>query len=716
MDNTGKRIVRTQCKSCHGSCSVLATVENGVVTYLEGNPQGPTEGAMCAKGLSQIQNLNHPNRLIYPQKRAGARGEGKWERITWEEALDTIAAKMKGYIEKYGQNSIAVGQGTGRGYNHYITRLVNTIGTGHLLTPGYICFVPLLQMSKFMFGVSQKLYCDFHGWGGEWPRTIVSWGRQTETNNADGEISVWFLEALKHSKNFILIDPRATAVAHRANLWLQVRPGTDAALALGMLNVIINEGIYDKEFVTNWTYGFDRLAARVQEYPPEKVAGITWVPKDKIVRAARMIALESPSAIQVGEPLVSGRNTTSNLLAILGLIAVTGNVERPGGMVDWVPADAGGLEEFAFEVMPPRENMKSSIGSSQYKLPTGRCHPDTVFKQLREGNCIIKMLYQHGGNPLFSMADTKGVYEALQKLEFIAVSEQFMSPLAEMADMVLPVCHWLEDDDIWDVHARFYCAAVNRAVEPRGEAKSSAWIFNEIGRRVAPKYWFNSVEEMLDYQLRKVNVKWKELKEMGFLAKTGSDQKYYKYKTDYYNKGGGFATSTKKVELALPLLEKLGYDPLPYYVEQSETPYSNPELAKEFPYILNTGGRIPFFFHSQYTNLPSVRQFQQYPRVQIHPDTARKHGIADKDWVWIESPRGRIKQVASLFAGMDPRLVIVQSSWSYPERPGPEHGFMESNANVLTASGGDADPAAGSVNMRSLLCKIYKVEATNANA
>ncbi|MBI4333094.1 MAG: molybdopterin-dependent oxidoreductase [Chloroflexi bacterium] len=712
----GKTIVRTQCKSCHGSCSVLVTVENGVITYMEGNPDAPTKGAMCAKGLSQIQSLNHPDRLVYPRKRAGARGEGKWERISWEEALETLTVRMKEYIAKGGANSVCVGQGTGRGYNHYTTRLVNSIGTGHLLSPGYICFVPLLQMSRFMFGVSQKLYCDFHGWGGEWPRTIVSWGRQTETNNADGEMAVWFLEALKHSKNFILIDPRATALAHRANLWLPVRPGTDAALALAMLNIIINEGIYDKEFVSNWTLGFDKLAARVQDYPPEKAAEITWVPKEKIVRAARMIALESPAAIQIGEPLVATRNTTSNLQAILSLIAITGNVERPGGMVDWVPSIRGGLEEFGFEVMPPKENLRNAIGSDKHRLPSGRCHPDTVLKQLREGTSIIKMLYQHGGNPLFSMANSRHVYEAMLKIEYMVVAEQYMSPLAEIADMVLPVCHWLEDDDIWDVHARFYNAAVNRAVSPRGEARSSSWIINEIGRRVVPQHWFNNVEEMLDYQLKGANIKWKEFKEIGIIAKTGKDQQYYKYKTDYYNKGGGFATPTKKVELYSPLLAKLGYDPLPSYVEPSETPYSNPELAREYPYILNTGGRIPFYFHSQYTNLPWVRQFQPLPRVQIHPETAGKHGIAEGDWVWIESPRGRIKQVANLFAGMDPRLVVVQSSWSYPEKPGPEHGFLESNANVLTADEGDYDPAAGSINMRSLLCKIYKVEKTNDNA
>ncbi|MFC1893725.1 molybdopterin-dependent oxidoreductase [Chloroflexota bacterium] len=709
----GKNIIQTTCKSCHGGCGVLVTVENGVIIYIEGNPDSSTRGTMCAKGLASIQHINHPGRLTHPMKRVGDRGEGQWQRISWDEALDTIGTKINGYVEKYGANSVAIGQGTGRGYNRYTQRLGSSIGTAHVLTPGYICFFPLLAMQARVVG--SRLFCDYHGWGGEFPKTQISWARQLEINNADGEMAVWFLDSLKHAKNLILIDPRATAIANRANLWLQLRPGTDAALALGMLNVIINEGIYDKEFVSNWTYGFDKLAVRVQEYPPQKVAEITWVPEEKIIRAARMLALDTPGVIQMGEPLVASSNVTQNQLAILSLMAVTGNIERPGGMVNWVPPDTGPMEDFASEIRAPKENVRNAIGADIYKIPTGRCHPDTVFKQLREGNCTIKMLHQHGGNPLFSYPNSKNVRAALLNLEFISVAEQFMSPFAELADLVLPVAYWLEEDDIWDMHARFMVTAVNKAVEPPGEARSTIRIFNDIGKRVAPQAWFDSVEEMLDYQLRKANIKWQEFKELGFLARAGKEQQYYKYKTDYWVKGGGFPTATGKVELYSTYLERLGYDPLPHYIEPGESPYSTPELAKEYPYILNTGGRIPFYFHSQYTNLPWLREQQPYPRVQIHPSTAREYGIEEGDWVWLESPRGRIKQKAALFAGMDPRIIVVQNSWSYPEKPGPEHGFLESNANVLTSDEDFHDPAGGSADLRALLCKIYKVEG-NDNA
>jgi len=297
-------------------------------------------------------------------------------------------------------------------------------------------------------------------------------------------------------------------------------------------------------------------------------------------------------------------------------------------------------------------------------------------------------------------------------VEFIAGADQFMSTFADFADVVLPVAHWLEQDDVYDFMVTFMIGAVNKAVEPPGEAWQIARIYNEIGKRVAPQYWFDTVDDILDHHLRKANIKWKDFKEIGFLACTGKDQQYYKYKTDYYGKEGGFPTPTRKVELYSTVMEGLGYDPLPYYVEPPESPYSNPELAKEYPLILNTGGRIAYHFHSQYTNLPWIRELQHYPRVQIHPDTAKEYGIEDGDWVWIESPRGRIKQKASLFPGMDPRIVVVQASWCYWEKSGPERIFA-GNANVLTGDDGPFDPGCGSVNLRALLCKIYKVEGND---
>lgn len=704
-----RRTVSTVCKSCHGGCGVLVTVEDNRVVKIQGNPDSPTRGTMCAKGLASVQDVSHPARVTYPLLRKGARGEGKWERISWEEALDLVAEKIKESIALYGPSSVAVFQGTGRGYNRYTFRFARSIGTPNVGLPAHFCYAP--RLAVFGLTVGGRLYCDYHGWGGEYPRTHISWGKQLEITNADGEMAVWFLEALKKAEHLILIDPRATALSGRADLWLQIRPGTDAALALGMLHVIIREGLYDAEFVENWTYGFERLKERVQEYPPERVAEITWVPAAKIIEAARVFATCRPGCIQIGQSLEASTNSVQTLRAICCLMAITGNIERPGAMVHWETPSCGPLEDFALEVPAPQE---LPVGAEQFKLlslgPMVMCHVPTVFRQLRDGKGPVRVMHIQGSNPLVCYENALEVKKALLNLDFLSVADLYLSPTAQYADVVLPVAHWLETDDIWDEHPRFMIGAVNRAVEPQGEARPDNWIFNELGKRLAPEYWFSDVENMLDYQLRKAGLTWKEFSQLGYLARTGKEQRYYKYKTSYWRKEGGFPTPTGKVELYSTVLEKLGYDPLPYFAEPSESPYSTPELAKEYPLILSTGGRIPWYFHSQYRQIPWLRELQPYPIVQIHPETAAKLGISHGDWVWIETRRGRIKQVASLFAGIHPQVVVVQASWWYPEDPPPDCGVFKSNANVLTSNEPPYDPAIGSTNLRALLCRVYKAE------
>jgi anaerobic selenocysteine-containing dehydrogenase len=720
-----KKVIKSCCKGCHGGCGVLITVEDGTVTYIEGDPDSITEGTVCTKGLASIQHIDNPNRVKYPIKRTGERGEGKWQRISWEEALDTIAGKMNDSIATYGANSVCIAQGTGRGANRYVNRLARSIGTGNVFHPGYLCHSPRLLIYGLSVTGYGRLYCDYHGWGGEYPKTQISWAKQLEISNADGEMSVWFLRALEKAKNLILVDPRVTALTQRATLWLRIRHGTDAALALGMMNIIINEGLYDREFVTNWCHGFPQLRERVQEYPPNRVAEICWIPKEDIIKAARIFATDTPGTIQIGEPLEAQNNSTQTIRAIICLMAITGNIERPGGMVCWEPPDVGIIEDFAYEVTIPEENQRTTIGAGSYRLCTARtCHADTVIKQLKENNCGIKVFHCQQGSPLNWLANTKEALPALLNLEFISVCDLFMSPTAEHADIVLPVAHWLEHNDIWNMHPRFYVAAINKAVEPPGEAWGDNKIVLELGKRVAPKYWwFKDVEEMLDYQLRKGKITWKEFSKMGVIAKTGEEQTYYKYKMDGWRKatklpfmperkmtGPGFPTPTGKVELYSTILEDMGYDPLPYFKEPNESPYSTPKLYREYPLILSTGGRLPYYFHSQYRQIPWLRELQPYPITQIHPDTAKKLGIKDGDWVWIETPRGRIKQKAKLFKGSDPRVVTAQASWFYPDQPGPLHGLLESNANVLTSNDGPFDPAMGAPTFRVLLCKVYKVE------
>src|SRR5512137_1673463 len=420
---------------------------------------------------------------------------------------------MKEAIEKYGPAAIAVSQGTGRGYNRYTHRFARSIGTGNIITPGYVCHSPRIGLYGLITGYG-RLYCDYHGWGGVFPKTQISWAKQLEISSADSEMCYWYMKSLDYVKNLIIIDPRATAYTSRATLWLQIRPGTDAALALGMINIIISEGLYDKDFVENWTYGFEDLKKRAAEYPVEKVSEITWIPKEKIIQAARLYAQDTPGTIQIGSSIERQANCGQTLRAIICLMSICGNIERPGGMVSWVLPSTGLIEDF-FNEIPITDEMKSHIyGGDKFKMGAARtCNPDTIIRALNKGEKPIRVWISVGGQQIVHMASTPKVVEGLKKVDFMVQVDQFWGPMAEMSDIVLPAAHWLEIDDIYDMHPRWFIEAHNKCVEPPGEAKSDIWIFNEIGKRVAPQYWFKDAEACLNHQVRKGNITWKQFSE-----------------------------------------------------------------------------------------------------------------------------------------------------------------------------------------------------------
>ncbi|MCX8031975.1 MAG: molybdopterin-dependent oxidoreductase [Thermoleophilia bacterium] len=707
-----RKVIYTTCKSCHGGCGVKVTTEDGVIVHIEGNVNSLTEGTMCSKGLSSIQHIDNPFRLKYPMRRIGPKGSGKWKRISWDEALDTITEKVNEARDKYGAHTIAVSQGTGRGYNRYTHRLARSIGTANVITPGYVCHSPRLGLYGLVTGYG-RLYCDYHGWGGEFPKTQIMWAKQLEISSADSEMCFWFERSLDYCKNLIIIDPRASAYATRATLWIQPRPGTDCALALGMMNVIIEEELWDKEFVENWTYGFEELRERVKPYTPEKVADICWIPKEQVIEAARMWAIDTPGCIQVGSSLERQANCGHTLRAITCLMGLVGNIERPGSMISWVLPATGLIEDFFLEIPITDEMRKHIIGGDKFKMGAARtCNPDTLVKKILSGEepCPIQVWISVGGQQIVHMANTKEVVAAIERVPFMVHVDQFMGPMAEAADIVLPAAHWLEIDDIYDMHPRFMIEAHNKVVDPPGEAKSDAWIFNEIGKRVAPEYWFDTVEDMLNYQLRKGGITWKEFSERLVSGCYGPDQVYYKYKTDYWREGGGFPTPTGKFEFWSKHLESLGYDPLPQFREPGESPYSTPELFKEYPIVLTTGYRMPYYFLSQYRNIPWLRSFTEFPTCQLHPDTAKQCGVEDGDIVWIESPRGRIRQKVRVTPGIKRGVCMAMANCFYPEEPAEGyHGLFISNPNVLT-NNNHLDPMYGSPDLTCLLCKVYKAK------
>ncbi len=689
--------IRTACRSCHGGCGVIAHVKGGKVIKVEGDPGSPiSHGSMCSKGLAILQLAYHPDRVLYPMKR----NDKGWKRISWDVALDTIAERFKEVIEAHGPESIVIGQGTGRDYESFLYRFANLLGTPNVLTAGHQCYVSRIGATLITCG--NLPVCDYEGE----PKCIVVWACNPLWTNPDEYKAEGFWRAYKKGSRLIVVDPRKGFLANRADLWLQLRPGTDAALAMGFLNVIIEEELYDREFVEKYIHGWDAFVKRVREYPLDRVEEITWVGRGLIREAARVYANTKPACIQWGVPIEQTLNCTDANRLLTALMAVTGNLDVPGGNVFFVPPPVRRVSEFSRHRDLPPEQRKKRLGGEQYKLASrvALISPKAAWDAILTGEPYpLKAGLLCGTNPVMTRANAKEVYEALKKLGFLTVIDFFLTPTAELADIFLPAATWLEQDyvgDFWKRHG--YVVARQKAVEI-GECWQDHKIFQELGKTMGQEaYWWDRLEDALNYMLEPSGLTWDEFKERGYLK---GKQTYRKYEEK------GFSTPTGKVELYSTTLDKWGREPLPSYKEIPESPISQPDLLDRYPYILNAGLRTPTFFHSANYMVPWLREIRPDPIVEIHPETAKRHGIEEGQWVYIESPRGRIRQRAKLNNGIDPRVIVAEHGWWFPELKDPGHGWDIANVNVLTDNNPEiCDPVMGSTNLRVLLCNISPCE------
>lgn len=694
------KVIRTNCRACHGGCGVLVHMKDGAIDKIEGDPDFPTNhGTICSKGLAFKQLVYHPDRLKYPLKRAGEKGEGKWERIGWEEAFDTIAHKLYHYKAEFGAESIVLGQGTSREFESFLSRFANLLGTPNVMGAGYMCYLSRVVAALSVCG---KLpIVDYEGN----PQCVIVWGNNVVWNNADEYTGENLMRVLSQGSKLIVVDPRLTYLAGRADVWLQLRPGTDTALMLGMANAIIEEELYDQEFVAKYVHGWDDFRRRVKEYPLDRVEQITWVPQDKIREAARLFARTKPAAIQWGVAIEQSINCIDNDRTLIYLVALTGNLDARGGNVFYTPPKAQNIGQFAAHDQLPSDKRAKMLGGDIFRLAAriNVITPKMVWNAILTGQPYpVKAMLIHGSNPVVTRENAQEVYRALSRLEFLSVSDFFMTPTAELADIVLPAATWLEADYLGGFFFRHGYIFPRKKIVQIGECKSDFEMFHELGKRVGQEEWGENVEQDLDGILKPAGLTWQQVKDLPFLRGTVTYRKHEQK---------GFSTPTRKVEFSSTILQELGYDPLPTFKEVPESPVSRPDLLERYPYILITGARTPVFFHSEHRMIPWLRELHPDPIVELHPDTAQKHGIKEGDWVYIESPRGRIRQRAKLTTGIRPQVVAIQHGWWFPEVKTPDHGWKESNSNILT----DNDPkgldaAMGASNLRVLLCRVDRAE------
>ena len=734
------QVKKTVCMWCHDHCKVAVHIRDGQLIKVEEDEEHPRRAVLkptvraCPRARAAVEWFYHPDRLRYPLKRVGGKGEGKWQKIPWEQALDEIAQKLAEIKRDYGAEAIATSSGTYRTHDEYRRRFFNLLGSPNCIGQGHICWGVNNMVSAALTGMSCNAVTPRPGI----TRCMLLMG----TNPRQAERGSWrvILDTKNSGAKLIVVDPRYTEPAQWADIWLQIRPGTDCALYMGMINVIISEGLYDKEFVEKWCYGFDKLAERARDYPVEKVAELTWVPAEKIREAAIMYATNKPATSFNYMGVEQLANVIEALHARFILPAITGNIDIRGGDIGRPPT-AKYISESEIELddkLSPEQKRKQ-LGAERFRLlshagydlvqenvervwerrmsQAHHCfaHAPTVFRTILTGKPYpVKALITLSSNPMVTMPNTKLVYRALKSLDLYVVADYWLTPSAELADYVLPSASWLERPCISTAcdTAGFVAggeAPLPSVKEGEYERRTDYEFWRGLGIRLGQEeYWpWQTLEEAYDYRLAPLGYTLEE-----FAAKTGGHASvvsgYQKHERV------GFATPTGKLELYSTILEKLGYDPLPHYHEPPESPISNPELAKEYPLVLTTGGRFLPMYHSEHRQIDSLRQQHPEPIAQINPQKAAELGIDDGDWIWIETPRGRVRQKCQYFNGIDPKVVHAQHGWWFPELPGEEpwlHGVWESNINIVT----DDDPEhcnkiSGGWPLRALLCRVYKVK------
>ncbi len=509
--------------------------------------------------------------------------------------------------------------------------------------------------------------------------------------------------ALQGGAKLVVIDPKRIDIAKRADIWVHPRPSTDGALALGMIKVIIEEKLYDVDFVTQWTVGFDKLEEHVKTFSLDEVEKVTWVPRAKIEETARLLARTKPLALVVGNGIERNINAFQQLRTIFILRAILGDMNTLGGNVCMTPPPytrPGNFFNLKDSVRLEKIKSKQVLGP-EYRVAQGAAYiPIQTFVKalLDEKPYPIKAAVCILTDPLMSYPDTEATYRAFMKLDFTVVSEIFHTPTTNVADIVLPAAWGAEHDTVgyWPgFHEEI--RAYPKLVDPPGEARSDADWINELSAKMGLDGVWKSEEEALDFMLKPSGTTWEQFKKI----RSFEGKKEYKRPEE-----GIFKTRSGKVEIYSAALEKFGYQPIPNFPELSRFRF---EISAEFPLMLFNGKEAAYML-TGYKQVEFLKKRRPHPVVELHPDTAARFGMKEGDWIYIESKKGRIKQLLSLDPNLDPRLVFVAFGWYFPNEPGDLYEFRRSNINVLTDDSYEScDPAMGANHIRSLLCRISPV-------
>ncbi|HVA25310.1 MAG TPA: molybdopterin-dependent oxidoreductase [Chloroflexota bacterium] len=761
------REVPGYCGLCAVNCPSVVSVDGERVLALKADPTHPFGGVICAKGRAAPELHDHPHRLNYPLRRTHPKGDADpgWERISWDEALSLVAAKMLAVRQDSGAQAVAFAKGTGGGTGltdteAWLSRLTNHFGSPNTVSTTHLCQWPRdTGGAAYTFGTDRLVMPDLAN-----SRCIVLWGSNPSANFLTMGHDV--ARAKARGAKLLVVDPRRIGLANKADILLQPRPGTDGALALSLIHMLITRGWYDEAFVRDWTNGpllispetgqllradggyvaaagdkligydpetatyegpspslchrdgrgtsvFTSLAELAAKYPPEVAERITGVAAAHIEAAAELLARNRPVSHYFHNGLVQHTNATQASRAIEVLYALLGDFDRPGGNV---PAPGPKVNDIKGKLAA--EAARTRLGRDDRPagppVTPGNIAAYDLYGAILEGEPYpVRALVAFGSNMLLANGDTLRGRAALERLEFFAQIELFETPTSKFADVLLPAADFLEAPALklgfrYPIEAAGHVQRRPQIVEPLHERRGDVQIIFDLACRLGlgDEFWQGDVAKGFDYVLEPTGLTWQALADAPHgVSLPKAPLAYQKYVAKAFN------TPTRKVELFATALASKGYPGLPEYLEPALSPVSTPEVAAEFPLVL-TNAKRSTYLHSQHRALAGLRKIEPNPTAEIRTETAAAYGVANGDWIVIDTPSGSARAQARVTDTIVAGVVCANHGWwEGCEELGiaPLDPFSAAGANInLLVLNDRRDPVSGGTPHRSSLCRVRK--------
>jgi anaerobic selenocysteine-containing dehydrogenase len=778
----------TYCALCVSRCGATAVTVDGRFTALEPDPAHPTGRALCTKGKAAPEIVGHADRVLHPLRRTAPKGadDPAWERISWDEALDTVAARLSAIAAASGPESVVFASASPSTSAisdsvDWITRLRRAFGSPNFTCSMELCGWGRYLASMYTFGaaVPGAFMPDLERAG-----CILYWGYNPSVARLVHATAT--VDARRRGAKLVAVDPRRAGLASGADHWLRVRPGTDAALAIAITGVLLERGFYDVDFVRRWTNApllvradtrrllrsdevpgaepgryvawdgagegpvtydpttrsFDadesrlaldgrhtvgdlecrpvlaELADHCRECKPEAAAAITGVPAAEIERVAETLWRSRPVAFYTWSGLEQHSGTTQTIRAINVLYALLGCLDAPGGNVLFTPVPANPID--GLELLAPERRAKAiglderPLGPARFEFVTGA----DFYAAALDGRG--RALVNFGANLVMAHGDSARGRDALAALDFAVHADPFLSPTADLADIVLPVATPFEGEALrigFEVSQQAQSLVqLRRPVEaPRGEARSDLEIVFALATRLGlgAQFWDGDIDAAWRYQLAPSGITLEQLRAQPAGIRLPLSTRHHKHAELRDGIPIGFRTPSGKVELLSETLADHGYPALPTFTEPAISPRSRPDLAGRYPLVLTCAKSVRFA-ESQHRQIAMLRRATPDPQVEIHPDAAAARAIAAGDWVRIVTPNGAVRARARFNSSLDARVVCGQHGWwqecTELGLPGyPPYGPDSANLNLILRQT-PSDPVSGSSPLRASLCEVERIE------